>query len=304
MPPLILASSKMAAERVDVVIVVWQQTDDELRRIARRIESFEGPVGRIWMVNNNVGRARPSDLPETDWVDSGANVGWTGGANLGMRLALEDGCSHVLFLNTDVRIVDDQLVVKLLDGFHRVSDCGLISPGITLWPDTGRIWYRGGSCRRPFWVPHHPGINRPWKGPARGLVPTRCIVGCCVMSSRACLEATKGFDERLFMYLDDPDLSLSARAKGFGTYLLDEPLVAHEKPGRRLGAVEAYYFGRNPLLLAAKYERTWGRLVALVAQLAAMPVYQLRALDRHARMRYLVGLASGMRRLMAGAPPA
>lgn len=293
----------MGEERVDIVIVVWQQSDDELCRIARRLASLPGPVGRIWMVNNNDGRNPARGLPEVAWVDSGANLGWTGGANLGMRLALDDRCSHVLFLNTDVRIVDDQLVIKLLGGFHREPECGLISPGITLWPDTSRVWYRGGRCRRPYWIPRHPGISRRWKGGRGGLVPTDCIVGCCVMSSRACLDATGGFDERLFMYLDDPDLSWAARNMGYRSYLLDEPMVAHDKPGRRLSAGEAFYFGRNPLLLAAKYEGRRGRLLALVAQLAAMPVYQIRSLDRRARGAYFRGLACGLRALGAASPP-
>jgi len=281
--------------RVGVVLVSWEQSEDDLRFFFAQLEKLTWSSRKTWLVNNKPGRDLSTFSELSQIVDSPSNLGWTGGANLGAKAALDDGCTHVLFMNTDVKLLHDDLVQSLLYPFEREARCGLASPGIVLWPNEHLIWYRGGRCRRPFWVPRHPGIGRPWKAPNHRMQPTDIVVGCCVLVSADVLRDTGGFDEQLFMYFDDPDLSVRAREAGYQCFLVDEPLMAHAKTGRSLSPLEAFYFGRNAIIVATKHEAGLRRAVALGTQLAVMPGNLWRADSTRSRKEFVRGTIEGLR---------
>lgn len=283
-----------------VISVVYGQSGDELHRFVSRLATLGPRPAAIYLVNNEPGRqiseevrgAADGAVPVVN-LDMAENVGFSRAVNAAVKAARNDGHALGLVLNTDIEFNADDLLARLGSALEE-ADCDFISPGIVCWPETDKVWYRGATCRRPAWVTRHPGIGRRWSEAGRGVVPTDVGCSCCMLVSLETFERLGGFEQRLFMYFEDAELALRAHAAGSRTMLLDEPLVAHHKEGRRLGATEAYFFGRNPLLLIRWHERGWRRAAGTCIHLVATVAYLGRARRRvGARRACLRGLRDG-----------
>ncbi len=225
----------------------------------------------------------------------GTNLGFTGGANLAARAAAEAGATHLLLTNLDVEILSNELLAKLEAAFVGRPDATFVSPSVALWPDTSLVWYRGAHIARPIWVSRHPGINRPFHGPSQGVVRTGYFAGCCALIDLARFNELGGFDEGLFMYYDEAELSLRADAMGWHCYLVDEPLLAHEKDGRAFTPNESYWHARNSALLLNRFEHGPRRYVGKLGQWLMAPVQMTRCDSRAARKSYFAGLRGAPR---------
>jgi GT2 family glycosyltransferase len=152
--------------------------------------------------------------PETKIVVGHGNVGFGAGCNLGAAAASN---RHVLFLNPDVRIVaaDAEALGELIGS----GTLGLVVPllaadGIeeprhqifrerhwiveSLDHAAGSLWPRGWARRRPFAAPAEPG----WAS------------GAALLVRRDEFDRVGGFDERLFLFYEDRDLSMRYRQQG------------------------------------------------------------------------------------------
>lgn len=285
--------------RVGVVAVVYGQSDDELDSFLGQVSALTGPPLRVWLVSNEPGRDLGWATDRVELIESAYNSGWTGGANAGARAAFRSGCSHVLLMNTDTEILSTELITQLLTPFQSATACGLVSPGIVLGRDHTLVWYRGARVSRWTWIPRHPGINHTYI-PSGKVQRVQAINGCCVLALAALFEELDGFDEDLFSYFDDPDLSLRAASRGWASYLVDKPLLAHDTGGRALTPVSAFYFGRNPFILARKWTPRRGWFLVLASQLLLAPSYLTRCNSPEARRSYLRGLRAGFSVLRHG----
>lgn len=90
-------------------------------------------------------------------IRSEENLGFSGGQNLGIKFALDNGADYVMVLNNDV-ILDKNLIAELLKTFQLEENCGIVSPKIYFakgyefhrdrytQDEFGKvIWYAGGK---------------------------------------------------------------------------------------------------------------------------------------------------------------
>jgi GT2 family glycosyltransferase len=95
-----------------------------------------------------------------------------------------------------------------------------------------------------------------------------------MLVTRELYEAIGGFDERIFLYCEDVDLSWRARGAGFGTFLAPKALVHHYADGRpperdpraamlASGAYLARKYGHEPVAAqwGAEYQRLRGAAI-------------------------------------------
>ena len=79
--------------------------------------------------------------------------------------------------------------------------------------------------------------------------------GACVLIPRRIYEAIGGFDENIFMYMEDVDYGWRARTAGFGVHVAQRALFSHSvlNRGRDLLIEKHYYFSAR--YLAYKWRR-------------------------------------------------
>jgi GT2 family glycosyltransferase len=275
---------------VAVALVVYGQSDATIARMLDQLESLECKPLPVYLVANEPERSLRHFGSRATVLEPLSNLGFCGGVNLAARAVDESAHSHLLLVNLDVELLAGDLIARLAEVFSIRPDCAFASPGIVFWPDTSLVWYRGGRIVRPIWTARQPGIGRPWPATSRGAVRTDYFSGCCALIDLASFLRVGGFDETLFMYYDEVELATRvAREESKFCYLLDEPLVAHEKPGRKFNENESYYHARNSRWLLGRYERGWHYVVGRIGQYLLMPLQLTRCDSRASRAAYLRG---------------
>ena len=296
--------SRPPAPLVGVVVVVFEQSDEEISRFAGALGSLTYANFHVYFVNNSPGRdprylIKGSHFHPVSLIESGGNLGFTGGANVGIASALADGCSLALLLNTDVEFLCPEMIQRLLGPFFIDQSCGMVSPVITQAPKCELIWYSGADVGAWSGIPRHPGLGRRYR-PVTSPEAQRTPVsnGCCVLISGRMFEELGGFDDEFFAYFDEVDLSVRARSAGYHIYLWPEAMVGHYKSGRTLSSVEAYYMTRNALIFVRKHMTPFRLPIAVLCQITvALPAYLIRSRSRKAKAAWMRGVRDGFRAL-------
>ncbi len=239
------------------------------RRLLTRTEAETGPAGE--------------EHPAEDilLVDNGANLGYAGGNNVGLRLLLRSGAPFVWLLNNDTLVAPGaaQALLQYMRGHPRCGLCGALTrylddPEIVQcygggWYDT--VWALGGL--------HGDGdrLPRGAAGPEHGPTELGYVNGASVFARRAFLLDVGLMDEAYFLYCEEWDWA--ERAKGRWTLgwapeaevLHREGLSTGVSNRRGLGrsARSAWRLARSRLLFTWKF-RPWALPTALAGQFFAL----------------------------------
>lgn len=186
------------------------------------------------------------------------NRGFTGGANVGLRLALDDGAHAVFLLNNDATVAPD-CIARLVDAAEARPDVGLAGPKIVWTGQPERIWSAGMSVD---WARARVLAHRD--APDDGCLDARRLVqglsGGALLVKRGVLERVGLLDDRYFAYYEDFDLCLRARRAGFRSLYVGDAVASHvgSATSSRGGAGSQsaflnYYGARNGLLFMATH---------------------------------------------------
>jgi hypothetical protein len=207
----------------------------------------------------------------------GRNTGFAFAVNRGIEAV---GAEAVALVNTDVELAPDWLeraVARLAE-----PDVAAVATKMVLMAAPGTIDDAGDVLRRDG-VAEQRGHGRP-DGPrfdAPGEVFSACA-GAAVYRRAAVLDAG-GFDERLFAYLEDVDLGLRLRLRGWRCVY--EPVVArharHGSDGADATPIDALVARNTVLLVAKAFPVRWLPLVAYRQAAWAWEALRERRLREH-----------------------
>ena len=110
------------------------------------------------------------------------------------------------------------------------------------------------------------------------------VMGAFFLVRRSLFEALGGFDERFFVYYEDLDFSVRARAQGWRSVYLSTAQAFHRGQGTTEGATarRTFYFCRSRILYARKHFGALGALAVTLATLALEPLARLATAPRSA----------------------
>ena len=186
-------------------------------------------------------------LPGVELLRTGANLGFAGGNNVGIRRALERGGDWVLLLNNDAT-AEPGLPAALERAAAARPDAGLLACTI-LNPD-GTVQYGGGTFNARLGYSGRLETRRPTE-----LRDVARADGAAVAVSRAAVDRAGLLDESLFMYVEDVDWSLRVRAAGLAVVLVPDALVRHKgsaASGGGRSTLNLYYDTRNTIVVAER----------------------------------------------------
>lgn len=228
---------------------------DGLRRTDRAgVDRADVAAAGVWLVANE------------------ANLGYAGGNNVGLRLALRDpACSHVWILNNDTEVAPDALAQALAHMAAR-PEIGLCGSTLVYAHDRQTVQAWGGSAyARWSGRTRHLGAQRRLAElPADATaVEARmaCVVGAAMLVRREWLETVGLMTEDYFLYFEEIDWA--ARAAGrFRLGWAPRSTVFHQE-GASIGTaagggspLSLYYLFRNRLRFAWRFHRPFVPAVA------------------------------------------
>lgn len=210
-------------KRVSVVVLNWNGWRDTLACIAS-LQLLEYGNFEILIVDNGSTDGSVAHIkravPSLEVLQTGSNLGFGGGCNVGIRHALARGAEYVWLINSDATVDAGALsaLVQLAE-----TDARLGSVGSVLFEahDASRVQLWGGG-RVNLWL----GRSTHCLSPGR----IDFVSGASVLLRRLALEQVGLFDEgSFFMYWEDTDLGFRLRQAGWTLAVASDSKVWHKQ---------------------------------------------------------------------------
>ena len=236
-------------------VVLNFRTPNDTVLAVKSLLASRRPIDRVVVVDND-SRENVRDLLHAlrrpvSYLLTGANLGFSGGVNVGIRDALAQGADRILLVNSDVIVPPD--CVERLERALDAPGVGVVGPAIVARADPGWIASLGMSYSTSTGRMRHAGVGQrlaPCGAAAGGDVDG--VSGCLMLIRREVFDAIGLFHEDYFFSFEDLDFCLTAKRAGFRTVLAGDAVGYHEG-GRSIGAdavVRLYFGARNHLMLA------------------------------------------------------
>jgi GT2 family glycosyltransferase len=158
---------------------------------------------------------------EVRYVDTGSNLGFAGGVNMGIARRLHPG-ADLLLLNPDARIT--------AEGIHALRVCLHASPrrACVAPRQTGM----GGETARVSWpFPSPAGAWADALGLGQFRKGRQFLIGSVLLIKADALAEVGGFDERYFLYAEETDWQYRAQHLGWTSDLCTEVVATHVGAG-------------------------------------------------------------------------
>lgn len=259
-------------KRVAIILVNWNGKDDTLACLASLKSLITYHVSRITIVVDNGSTdgsvvAIRNKFQNVDVIETGQNLGFTGGNNIGIRMALERGADFVWLLNNDT-IVNRDALEALIASFTK-EDIGIagskiyFAKGAEYHKDSYRpdqlgkvLWYGGGVIDWGNMYALHRGVDEVDRGQYDTTEETPFVTGCSMMIRKEVIDTVGILDKKLFLYFEDVDFCLRAKRHGWQCVYVPKSIIWHvnaSSSGSPGSDIHQYYQTRNRLILGMRY---------------------------------------------------
>lgn len=234
-PGKVRLSATGRAPRVSVVMLTCRAEEEHLTAdCIRSLQQSDYPSLDVVLVDNGAPRDGIERLrnafPGVTIVSTGENLGFTGGNNRGIAVALERGCEYVLVLNNDT-IVTEDCVSRLVEAGETHSGVGAVGAKIVYHDEPARIWFGGGEFSPMRGLGLHRLEGKLDPDPTQsGVEEVTFLTGCCMLIPAEVLQKVGGFEEDFFIYVEDVELCHRMLSAGYRLLYQPAARLAHRIP--------------------------------------------------------------------------
>ncbi len=209
------------------IVILNYNTYDDTKNCIASIDRYEvGGQHRIYIVDNasfdgsgEKLRAEFGSREDVTYLCSEKNLGFSGGNNIGIRQALQDGCEYIFCLNSDILLMNEA-ISHMVESFRKHPQVAVVCPRV--YDATGEV-----DCTtvgRPItfgsYLAEKPVIGSMVRAFSRGRIPeieqpdaSSDYVGegmaCgCIFAMTADFARESGcLDENVFLYYEESILA-------------------------------------------------------------------------------------------------
>jgi GT2 family glycosyltransferase len=208
-----------------------------------------------------------SKFPQVQVIETGDNLGYAKGNNLGIQIALGRGCDIFFLVNNDTRLSPD-CVSTLVQTLEQNPDVGAIGPMVHTFTGKSQISSAGGRINWRAASAENVGAGETdlAQYPPR---PVDFINGCGLMVTRKAIEQAGLIDPEYFMYWEETDWCMRIRKAGFKILFEPKARMQHLATiqDNEQSPTTLYYLTRNRLLFFSRYAGFPSRPVILFSAL-------------------------------------
>lgn len=192
-------------------------------------------------------------LPWIKFIETGKNLGYAGGNNVGVSVAKG---KYLIFLNPDT-VVDKNFLKELVDSIEKDKSVGAFSSKVLYKNRKDKINTVGG-----FWsilgISGSVGEGKR-DDDVGSTIYTFYPTGCSMIIDKKLYTSIGKFDDDYFLYCEDPDIGWRLWDNGYKVALAPKSKVYHSVSGSLKGLGKKaysdtfyYYNARNGLITIAK----------------------------------------------------
>lgn len=239
------------SKSVYIIILNWNGLRDTIECVESCLRLVY-PTFSIVLVDNGSSDGSEEALrtmfPEIKLIQTGANLGYAGGNNAGIRYAIQEGADYIWLLNNDTVVAPDSLGA-LTAMAETDQTIGMAGSKIVSYSKPSRILYAGGRIDMATGETEHIGYGCEDSGLYDQPCDTDYITGCSMLVGRRLIEDIGLMDEAYFLYFEETEWCVRAANRGYRLVYAPRSVVSHKESVsvRRFENLPIYYLTRNRL---------------------------------------------------------
>jgi GT2 family glycosyltransferase len=286
------------------LVTVLYKSDDVLEGFFRSISRQTYKDYILYLVDNSVNDFTNSlvkKLTETypvtqcHHIKNSENVGVAAGNNIGARQSILDQCTHILLLNNDIEIDQDNVFNRLVYLCEERGET-MVVPKIYYY-GTQRLWMAGGYMDKWRALGVHFGYKKKDRSKYNIAKHISYAPTCFMIIAKQVFEKTGFIDEKYFAYYDDVDFVFRAAKNGFYIYYEPSISILH-KVSSSAGTASpfyVYYSNRNKIYFIKKNLKGLNRYFAICYTIVSRIFFWMKY-DPGRRKKLIEGLRDGFRK--------
>lgn len=221
-------------------------------------------------------------FPDVVILETGANLGYSGGNNYGIKWALGHGADYLLLLNNDT-IVDPTLLSAYIDAANIVPNA-IFGANIYYYDRPDVLWFAGGQWQSDQMRFEHIGLGQ-MDGPEFSQY-RQCdyVTGCALFAKADIFRKIGPLDDNFFLTYEETDWCYRARKLGYRCIVVPHAKLWHKVSasfGGNTSPLVSYFMTRNLLLWGSHHLRLRQRVRLMFSvirelRMSLVPRFQIK----------------------------
>jgi hypothetical protein len=303
----------MSPPKVFIILLTYNMRE-EARRCLRSLRALDVSNHCMVLVDNGsqdgVIDMAHAEFPEVFTIQTGKNLGYTGGNNRGLEYAIANGADYMLILNPDTVLANPGFLEETVSHMESHPAVGIAGPRV-FGPEKGMVQntvlFAPSLWRNMVhWVRYR--INPCFaERSGNSVLDVDVLNGVCIVVRAACLRQIGLFDPDMFMYIEDVEMDHRAHLHGWRVQYLPIDSVVH---CRRSGDCHStstvnFLLKRNTVYFLQKVGRSveaWAYAVISLAMIAACAFWPPRQSRASQYLHFCRRLSAAYWQILRGSP--
>lgn len=246
--------------KVYILILNWNGWQDTVECV-ESCQKLTYPNFRILIVDNGSTDGSEDELrerfPDIEILQTGENLGFAGGNNVGIKYALEHGADYIWLLNNDTTVDTEALTELVIQAIKQKSPAFLGSK-IYCYNQQNTIWFAGGGINWRNGGTFHVGHGQLDDGSYSEVREVNYVSGCSMFFGKELVEILGLMPEEYFLYFEETDWCTAGWRKGISSVVVPGSVVYHKESSSTglFSPMYYYYLTRNRLYFLHKYSKS------------------------------------------------
>jgi GT2 family glycosyltransferase len=296
------------------VVVLNYQMREVTEQCLASLRGLTYPNLQIVVVDNNSDDGMEDSIKtrfsDVTFIQTGRNLGYTGGNNRGIDYAISENADYVLVLNPDTILVNPSFIEELVAYTEANANVGIVGPRVflrSLDSVQNTVLFAPGMWRNILnWITYR--VNPKSFQLSRGeVIDAQVLNGVCLLIRVDCLKQIGLFDENIFMYIEDAEMDFRARQSGWKIRYVPVDSVIHRQKldGYHMTSQVSFLLKRNSvyfLCKAGKPVEAWGYATLSLLLLVARGLLTFRVKSLIQYLRFCRTLLASYRQILMREP--
>lgn len=273
--------------KIAIIILNWNGKKDTLECLASIKKMEDNPSFITIVVDNGSTDDSAAAIlqahPEITLLQTGQNLGFSGGNNVGIQYALEQGADYLFLLNNDTA-VDPSILKHFKEGFQKDPSIGILGAKIYLFHSKDTFDHFGGSWNQKKAEFDFIGWRQiEDKKSFEEMHPIDYVCGAAMMIKKEVFARIGLLEPRFFLMWEDADFCFRARNAGFKVMTCPKAIIWHKVHASFVGGKihSTYFNARNRLLWIERHCSFWPKCFLFTRLfLNALNLYKLKFLKK------------------------